>query len=155
MAYTPQIYYPQNNYSNYQQNYPQIPQQIGAQMPIQQPQQTQSSNSGLIWVTGEVGAKSYLVAPNQSVLLMDSEGDRFYLKTTDSAGMPTLRTFEYKEVLQNTQQIVNKTDKSLETQYVTREEYNALNNKYDELVARLEEIQKPKTAKRKEVVENE
>lgn len=63
----------------------------------QPPQQQQNVNQGILWVQGEAGAKSYLVAPNTSVLLMDSENERFYIKTTDSAGMPTLRTFEYKE----------------------------------------------------------
>lgn len=134
MAYQPQIYYPNNFQQPYQM-----------QQPVPQPQQ--QNNNGLIWVTGEVGAKSYLVAPNQSILLMDSEGDRFYLKSTDGAGMPTLRTFEYKEVFQNAQTGSNTSNKSMNEQFVTREEYNALNGKYDELLARLEEMQKPKTRK--------
>ena len=49
----------------------QQPVQIPAQ-PVQQPQQ---NNSGILWVSGEVGAKSYLVAPGTSVLLMDSESE--------------------------------------------------------------------------------
>lgn len=55
-------------------------------------------NQGLLWVSGEVGAKSWIVPPNQTALLMDSECDKFYIKSSDNAGMPTLRTFEYKEV---------------------------------------------------------
>ena len=62
-----------------------------------QPMQTQPNN-GLIWVQGESGAKSYLVAPNTTVMLMDSEGERFYLKSADASGMPLpLRIFDYKE----------------------------------------------------------
>lgn len=138
MAYTPQIYYP-NNYQY------QMPQQ--QQMPV--PQQNQSNN-GLIWVTGEIGAKSYLVAPNQSVLLMDSEGDKFYLKTTDSAGMPSLRTFEYKEVSQNSAQCSNSAFNQVDEQFVTREEYKAICGKYEELKHMIEDIQKPKTTRKKE-----
>ena len=41
-----------------------------------QPQQ----NSGITWVQGEAGAKSYLVAPNTTVQLWDSEAQRIYLK---------------------------------------------------------------------------
>lgn len=61
-------------------------------MPAQQP------SSGLLWVQGESAAKSYLVTPNNTVLLMDSEAPRFYLKSVDMAGMPTMKTFEYKEI---------------------------------------------------------
>ena len=63
---------------------------------VQPPQ----ANSGLIWIQGEQAAKSYLVAPNTTVLLMDSEASRFYLKSCDASGMPTLRVFEYKETTQ-------------------------------------------------------
>ncbi len=66
------------------------------QMPqMQTPPQT---NQGLLWVQGEAAARSYLVAPNTTVLLMDSDASRFYLKSADNAGMPSLRMFEYKEV---------------------------------------------------------
>lgn len=62
------------------------------------PTSTNASN-GLIWVQGETGAKSYLVAPNSTVLLMDSESQKFYIKSADASGMPIpLRVFEYKEV---------------------------------------------------------
>lgn len=57
-----------------------------------------ANSSGFIWVSGEAGAKVYLVAPSQTVLLMDSEAPKFYLKSCDSAGMPLpLRTFKYEE----------------------------------------------------------
>lgn len=69
-------------------------------------------SNGLIWVQGETGAKSYIVAPNATVLLMDSEQQRFYIKSADSSGMPLpLRVFEYKEI---TEQADDK--------YITREE---------------------------------
>ena len=64
------------------------------QMPAPAPQ----TNNGLVWVQGEVAAKSYPVAPNCTVMLMDSEGERFYLKSADASGMPLpLRVFEYTE----------------------------------------------------------
>lgn len=66
------------------------------QAQYQQPQQ-QNVNQGILWVQGEAGAKSYLVAPNTSVLLMDSDESAFYLKSADSSGMPSLRTFKYIE----------------------------------------------------------
>lgn len=74
-------------------------QQQPVQMPAQPVQQPQQNNNGILWVSGEVGAKSYLVAPGTSVLLMDSESEKFFIKSTDVSGMPQpLRTFEYHEV---------------------------------------------------------
>ena len=98
------------NYPQYQQYFPNTQpyqQNISQPQPQYQPQtvpQPQAINQGLLWVQGEAGAKSYLVTPNTTVLLMDSEGSRFYLKSTDNAGMPNLRTFEYTEVTQNAPQ---------------------------------------------------
>jgi len=84
-------------YNPYQNQY--YTQQLAqAYTPVQVPQ----NNNGLIWVQGESGAKSYMVAPNTTVLLMDSESQRFYLKSSDASGMPLpLRIFEYTEKAQN------------------------------------------------------
>lgn len=61
-----------------------------------QPLQQQSSQ--IIWVSGEAGAKSYLVAPGNTVMLLDAENSVFYLKSADASGMPLpLRIFDYKE----------------------------------------------------------
>lgn len=66
-----------------------------------QPVQQQPSN-GIVWVQGENAAKSYPVAPNTTVMLLDSESSTFYLKTSDASGMPLpLRVFDYKERTQN------------------------------------------------------
>lgn len=116
--------------------------------PAQQPQVPQT-NQGILWVQGEAGAKSYLVAPNTSVLLMDSEESRFFIKTTDNAGMPTLRTFEYKEVGVNATEPQKQPEISLDDKYVTRKEYNDLRVKYEELYGLLETATKPTTEENK------
>lgn len=100
--------------------------------------QTAQTNQGLLWVQGETGAKSYLMAPNTTVLLMDSEGSRFYLKSTDNAGMPSLRTFEYTEVFQSAPQAPQTVPEDLDRKYVTREEYDALSAKYAEIMDKLD-----------------
>lgn len=61
-----------------------------------QPLMYQPQNNGLIWVQGIEAAKSYLVAPNTTVTLWDSEGDTVYIKSTDANGVPTLRILDYK-----------------------------------------------------------
>lgn len=69
---------------------------------------------------GEAGAKSFLVAPGQSVLLMDSEQSSFYIKSSDSSGMPQpLRIFDYTE--RKTEATAKTPDKAEE--YVTRTEF--------------------------------
>ena len=103
----------------------------------------QQVNQGLLWVSGEVGAKSYLVAPNSTVLLMDSDAQRFYLKSADNAGMPSLRIFEYSEVTnipQNTPQALNTDLKELDGKYVTREEYERLKRQYESIMERLDNM---------------
>lgn len=116
--------------------------QMQAQYQQQQPQVPQT-NQGILWVQGEAGAKSYLVAPNTSVLLMDSENSQFYIKTTDRAGMPTLRTFVYQEVTGAPQNGQKQPETDLDDKYVTRQEYNDLRGKYEELYGLLETATKP------------
>lgn len=100
-------------------------------------------NQGLLWVSGEVGAKSYLVAPNSTVLLMDSDASRFYLKSADQSGMPSLRIFEYTEVQNAPQTSViapNSDLKELDSKYVTREEYDGLKSLYGKILERLDSV---------------
>ena len=115
---------------NYQPIYPQysyVPQQqVVAQQTVQQ------NDNGILWVQGEASAKSWAVAPGKSVMLMDSESNTFYIKSSDTSGMPMpLRIFDYKErnVQQSQPQLVqhNEIDTS---KFVTREEFN---KKLDEL----------------------
>ncbi len=106
----------------YYQYQPPMPDQL-AQLRQGQMAQPPASNS-IIWVQGESGAKSYMVAPGNTVLLMDSEGSAFYLKSTDNSGMPLpLRIFDYTE-----RTAAPKTAPAApqQSQYVTIEEFNAL-----------------------------
>ena len=111
-------FYQPNYYSNPAQNR-QYPQQY--QQPIAQPQQ---SGNGLIWVQGEAGAKSYLVAPGNTVMLMDSESERFYIKSADASGMPLpLRVFAYQELTQQCVQTPVVAEQANPSNFITREEF--------------------------------
>mgnify|MGYP001100164058 CR=1 FL=1 len=103
-------------------------------------QQTQppQTNQGIIWVQGESAARSYLVAPNSTVLLMDSETQRFYLKSANNAGMPSMQIFEYSEVTQNAPQSAQSVQTNLDDKYVTREEYSSLQAQYAEIMDKLD-----------------
>lgn len=46
------------------------------------PQAYNQPQNGVVWVQGVEGAKAYPVASGSSVMLMDSEENVFYIKTT-------------------------------------------------------------------------
>ena len=101
-------------------------QQAAMQQYQQVVQPQMPSNGGLIWVQGIEGAKSHSVGPGQSVLLMDSESNSFFIKSADASGMPLpLRVFDYTErTVQSAPQApsaaVNDT-----SVFVTRDEFEA------------------------------
>ena len=99
----------------------------------QQPAQQQSAP--IIWVQGEEAAKSYLCAPGNSVLLMDSEKSSFYIKTVDASGMPQpLRIFDYTERTAAQKQTTQATQVQ-SGEFVTRAEFDALSARFDALAA--------------------
>lgn len=89
------------------------------------------NNNNQIWVQGEAGAKAYPVAAGNSIMLLDSEGNTFYIKTMDSNGVPLpLRIFDYTErVTQTTQATAGvnamdtKNNVDIEKDYITRDEF--------------------------------
>lgn len=139
----------------YMPNYYPMGQQMPSAMPDQlaqlrqaaypQQQPTAQQTAPIIWVQGEEGAKAYMVAAGNSVLLMDSENSTFYIKSTDASGMPQpLRVFDYSERMASQKQPAQTVQKSKE-EYVTRQEFNALTARFDALAA-----DKPLTRKKKE-----
>lgn len=69
---------------------PQAP-QMQQQMMLQQSQE----QTGPIWVQGEAGAKSYMVAAGKTVPLWDSEAQVIYMKSADPSGMPSMKVLDY------------------------------------------------------------
>ena len=92
---------------------------------------TPAVSNPINWVQGESGAKSFNVPPNSTVLLMDSEQDRFYIKSADASGMPSpLRVFEYTETTMGTNP----------ASFVTKDEF-------EELKAEVLKLSKPTARK--------
>lgn len=85
--------------------YPPTIQQVPQQVPQPPTQQTQNN---LIWVSGEAGAKAYLLAPNTTIPLWDSESQTIFLKSTDGSGMPTIKYLDYtvRDAAQPTNNVV-------------------------------------------------
>ena len=84
-------FYNNNFPATYQQYYPQT-----YQNPSLGNQQINQQQIGQrIWVQGEAGARSYLVAPNARVDLWDSEGKTIYVKWADQNGVPNIQILDY------------------------------------------------------------
>ena len=124
--------------------------------PVQVPQQNvapvqQNNQGGLNWVQGIEAAKSYMVAPNSTVLLMDSESQRFYLKSSDASGMPLpLRVFEYTETTQTVKPKEAEVPAVDLTAFATKAELEAFR---DEIQGMLKSVPK-QTTRTKEVKED-
>jgi hypothetical protein len=112
---------------NYNYQYPQQFQQpipTPQAIPQQQMQQQPQNVGGLIWVQGEAGAKSYLVAPNTTVQLWDSEANCVYLKSADASGMPSMKILDY--TIREGEKPQNAPLKSEMNNYATKEDMAAL-----------------------------
>lgn len=120
--------------ATYQPIYPQYQQpnySAMAQQGVQQAQQ-QVSN-GLIWIQGIEAAKSYMVAPNTTVALWDSESETVYLKSADASGMPSMRILDYT-IRENTpvsRKMGSKTD------FATKDDISIIQSQIDEIRANL------------------
>lgn len=125
-------------YSPYPQN---IPDQITSMRQPYQPQpqpminnpQPVQQDAGMIWVQGEAGAKAYMVAAGNTVVLWDSEAEVIYIKSADMSGMPSMRVFDYNE-RDSTPRNVSQMNTE---RFVTRDEFN-------QFIARFEQTSKPK-----------
>lgn len=137
MAYTN----PYLNYQPYQtQMYPAQPQQASFIAP---------ASNGINWVSGESGAKAWIVGRGETAILMDSENQCFYIKSADASGMPMpLRVFDYTERTSNSAQASNSALIQSNDNFITRKEF-------DELKAKYEAIEKKVNPKKKEAVDYE
>ena len=105
----------------------QFPQQYQPPIPVPQPQpqinQNQNQNNPIIWVSGEAGAKAFLVAPNTTVQLWDSENPVIFLKSADASGMPSMKILDY--TIREGEKPQNTPLKNDPNNYATKEELNA------------------------------
>lgn len=151
----------------YQQPMQQIQQNIPSQnmqIPIQPTPQKQTND--IIWVQGEAGAKGFLVAPNNTVVLWDTENPVIYVKSADVSGIPSMRVLDFTERTPNTSNSHENAPKTHKCtcgdKFVTKEEFDALKGKFYDILAKYDkllieqdkkekepEIEKPKTTSKK------
>lgn len=124
----------QNPFMPYAQ-YPGVGQPQGYQQ-YQQPsyQQPQQPIHGFVYVTGVEGAKAYQMPPNSEMPLFDSTSDdRMFIKTTDGAGFPTIRSGRF---------IPDEMQPAVTHEYATLEDVNALHKELDELRESIAEVRR-------------
>lgn len=128
-SYQPNMYYQSvqptqtyNNYRGYQQQTP--------TPAYYNPNLYQPSNTNLIWVQGESGAKGQNVPNGCTMAFFDSENPCIYIKSVDMSGKPSLTTLTYND---NSENNIVASDEKCE--YVTKEQF-------DDIAAQLSSINK-------------
>ena len=104
----------------------------------QQQQQMQANqqlnNNPMVWVQGEAGAKAYVLPPNTTLPLWDSEAQVIYIKSVDGSGKPTMTILDYVD--RNAPK--EKEEKSIE--YVTKEQLETLNSQFTSINEKLNSL---------------
>lgn len=92
-----------------------------------------ASNSNIVWTMGLESAKAYPLLPGKTLMLMDSESPKFYIKSVDNNGYATIKAYSFHEE-QPTSAPVNT------QQYVTQEQLEAAIMKLkDQLAPKVEQ----------------
>lgn len=130
----------QNNNQNFQQN-------------NQQMQQTQANN--YYYVNGIIGAKSFQMQPNQTVMLMDSDNPVCFMKQSNGMGQSTLRYFKLVEVNENDLTDNNEKKQNNTNEYVLKSDFDVLSKKVDDLLNRNEKSFKNENSKGNKVNKDE
>lgn len=142
-GYYPQNYFPQMNNA--------VPDVLNT---YKAPYQQQAQN-GFIWVQGEEAAKAYLVAPNSTVVLWDSEKHVIYIKSADQTGIPSMRILDWTEHTNTTPTAPTEHVCSCGDKFVLKEDFEALQANVERLTKRIEGTVKPKSKIMKHMEEEE
>lgn len=126
------------------------------QYPYTQPTQQQTPMTNylqLTFINGIEGAKAFIVAPNQTIYLKDSDSNILYEKKADAQGRYTLTAFELKPVE------INTPTAPVKSEYATTSDLNALKSFFTEQVnilsSEIKKAVKTQNNKDNEVLSNE
>lgn len=122
-----------NSYSGYYQPYTPPTQPTNNY----QSHQTQQTYIPLTFVNGEVGAKAFIMQPNSTIYMQDSDSDKLFIKKSDAQGKSTMRKFKLVEIDDNDQIIVNKAQKDMSSNFISKEQFEALKQEFE---AKLSEL---------------
>ena len=123
------IYQPYGMNPNYQNS------NYGQQV---QPQVQQPQANSYYYVNGVIGAKSFQLQPNQTVMLMDSDSPMCYMKQSNGMGQSTLRYFKLVEVNENDLNTTKESKNTDMTEYVLKADFDIFTKRLDELSKKIE-----------------
>ena len=138
--YQPNYYNPMGNIPDAQQMYRQ---------PYQQPtpQITVPVANERIWTQGIAGAKAYIVAPGNTVILWDSEAPIVYVKSADLNGVPSLEILDYTKRTENAPNSPSEHVCKCGDKFATKEQFEALQRECDEIMTMIEDLKTKPTIK--------
>ena len=90
---------------------------------LNQMYQTANHDNRFVWVQGKEGAKAYPTAPNNTLIFLDDQEPYVYKKTTDREG----KTVDFK-IYRLVEEVDQETQSKTESEFVTRDDFNALSN---------------------------
>lgn len=138
-----------NNYFNngYPGYYPQF--QNGFAQPmqqIQQPQQPQIQNGGLVSVRNIQEALNYPIAPGNSVMFKDENSPFIYVKTKGFSQLEEPIFEKYRLVKEEQSQVTNNTENAPNVDYALKSDLQAIQNAFlqeiNNLQARIDNLTK-------------
>ena len=114
--------------------------------PVQGTQYQQTQQNGIIWVSGEAGAKAYMVAPNNTIQLWDSESQTIYLKSADASGMPSMKILDYtiRDSLKNSPNTAPVLSDDKLSTFATKDEIKAVSEQITALRDRVDNLTRKK-----------
>ena len=113
-----------------------------------QPQlQNIGQQTNITFVNGIEGAKAYQLSSNSSALLMDFDNSKFYVKTTDSFGIPKVSSYSFVED-ENFNNQNQEPQNTVKTDQPSKEYFNGILLKISELETKTNEL----SAKLNEVI---
>lgn len=120
-AYSPTAYSPYNFYSPY-----------NSYLQNTNTQQQQQNDSNVTWiqVNGINGARDVAVQPNQTKWLMDINSQSFFVKSSDSLGVSSLKCYRFEEFDPN---LNEKSNTDISDTYVKKDEFDSFKAKIEQL----------------------
>lgn len=102
--------------------------------------QSFQSQTNITFVNGIEGAKAFQLRPNSSVLLMDSDNSKFYVKSTDNLGIANISSYSLVEDKNLPIENVDANQPSNTGEQNTKI-YEEIKTKIDELDSKVNELQ--------------
>lgn len=101
--------------------------------------QYQQQNNPIIWIQGIESARAYQTAPNNTVVLFDSDEQVIYIKSADMQGRPSMRILDYTIRSEQPKTAQNALSGN-NTQVPTKEDISALQSQIDSLKQQIEQL---------------